>query len=86
MEALRDAPQGHNIVIESETKWFVHQINRAFHRRNTEQDPKRKRECDHETPILDLIDFRTKKGDCYVEIRYTEKDPTAKRGFSQARA
>lgn len=73
------------MIIESDVEWFVNQFNRAYHRRRTVEDPRKRMESEHETPILDLIDFRTRKGDCFVEIVYSAKDPTAKKGFREAR-
>lgn len=86
IEVLHDAPQGHSIIIESESKWQVHQLHRASHRRNTGADPSKRYENAHEKIILDLIDFRTSKGDCTVEIHYSAKDPAARKGFRGARA
>lgn len=85
--AIRDAPRGYDLIIESEVKWLVAQINRAIQRRRADPTIKGKKRLENEweTPIIDLIEFRTKRGDCFVDIVYSGKDVNSKRGFTQAK-
>lgn len=81
IEALHLVPHGQSLIIVTDVKWIIRQFHEAMHRRSNGQ---KKWENSFEAPILDLIDYHTRYGDCFVEIKDSGDDPSAAFGMEQA--
>lgn len=79
--AITEAPRYHNLTIETDKKSAVNVINQA--------KAKRYKDCEWAREVrgfLDALEVRTERGDIFVDVVYSGKDPLAQKGLSSARA
>lgn len=93
MYTLLRAPRYHSLIIETDDVFAVCAINDRIMSRDkdraatleVEQRLKDPAKLDCVGRIVDLIELRTKRGECFVDVVDSSQDPTAKDGLQRAR-
>lgn len=80
--AIHHAPKYYNLIIEVDDGRCASLVNGCAHARANKYD---KPELPLVMDILDYIEIRNKRGDYFVDVIDSSKDPTAKRGLALAR-